>query len=208
MGLAAVPWPPGEHLVYTLRYRGLAVGTYAVTATQAGADAWNYVGTLNPTSLARLVGFDFSMESLTGSELTTRRFVKEIRSPFSGQIRLVAEVGKALVGKRFRNGRLEGTYRVARRQVWDDLSLLYYIRANPEATEVAFVGLYGVVKGRLQSIGTQLVRVPAGRFRAQGYRFNTPQAYFELWIAGPGRLPVRVVFGYRDERVEARLLRR
>ena len=194
-------------LVYGLTYRGVLIGQYRVEArTRAGG--WQFSGALSSFALAKLAGFDLTLSSETGPELTTRRFEKRIRSPLEGEIRLVAEVGDEVRARRYQNGRLAGRYRARARRVWDDLSLVYHIRVQPRAGELAFLGLYGVVRGPLAQLGPREIRVPAGRFRTRVFRFDEPAAFFELDLSEDARLPVRIVFGYGSERVTARLVRR
>jgi len=194
-------------LVYGLEYRGLGIGRYRIEA-RAREEGWRFSGVLSGFALARIAGFDLALLSETGADLATRRFEKRIRAPLEGEIRLVAEVGDEVRARRYQNGRLAGRYRARLARVWDDLSLVYHIRVQPRAEALAFLGLYGVVRGPLAELGPREVRVPAGRFRTRVFRFDEPAAFFELDLSERARLPVRIVFGYGDERVTARLLRR
>jgi len=195
-------------LVFGLEYRGINIGRYRIEAHPAPGGGWRFRGAFEGLAVARLLGFDLTLASRTGADLATRRFEKRIRSPVEGEIRLLAEVGEEVRALRYQNGRLVGRYRARTRPVWDDLSLVYHIRVQPRAGELAFLGLYGVVRGPLRALGTRRVEVPAGRFRARTFRFDEPAAFFELDLSEKARLPVRIVFGYGHERLIARLIGR
>jgi len=171
-----------------------------------GGEGFRFQGALEPLSPARWLGFDLRLKSETGPGITTRRFEKRFRSPGTGEIRLLARVGPDLVAQRYQNGRLVGRYRARADRVFDDLSLMYHMRVRPEAGKIALIGLYGLVRGPVEALGERRVQVPAGRFIAQVFRFNRPEAYFELALAGPARWPVWIRFGFGSERLEARLL--
>ena len=194
-------------MVYGLEYRGISIGRFRIEA-RAHGNGWRFRGALSGPSLARIAGFDLALLSEASPGLTTRRFEKRIRSPIEGEIRLVAEVGREIRARRYQNGRLAGGYRARLVRVWDDLSLMYHIRVQPRAETLAFLGLYGVVRGPLVELGPRQIRVPAGRFKTRAFRFDGPAAFFELDLSEDGRLPVRIVFGYGNERVTARLFRR
>ena len=191
-------------LLYALSYRGVGIGNFELRAESRG-EGWRFWGRPAGFSLARALGFELEMRSETGPDLTTRRFEKRLRSPLVGEILLVATAQEEVRAVRFENGRPAGSYRARVGAVFDDLSLVYHIRVRPRAGELAFLGLYGVVRGRLELVGEEEVRVPAGRFRAQVFRFDRPEAFFELALS-PSRLPVRIVLGYGGERVVASLL--
>jgi len=116
--------------------------------------------------------------------------------------------GRGFLATRRENGRLVARYRYPDPGVKNDLSLLYHLRVRPEGGPVTLLGLYGPVRGRLQARGPAEVRVPAGRFQAQRFLLDHPGAYFEAFLAGQKRLPVKLVLGFGKSRVEARLLRR
>jgi len=194
-------------LTYRLSYRGLYLGNYQIRARRLADGGWHLHGGIVGFSPARALGFDLEMDSITTPALTTRRFEKRIRAPVEGEIRLLAVVGERVRALRYENGKLAGRYRAATARVWDDLSLLYHIRVRPEEQNVAFLGLYGLVQGPLAALGSTTIETPAGRFRAQGFRFDRPAAFFEIYLSGRRRLPVRIVFGFGRERVTALLLR-
>ena len=183
----------------------MRVGTYRLVARPAG-EGHRLWGALEPLSPARWLGFDLRLRSETGPGITTRRFEKRFRAPGTGEVRLWAEVGPDLVAQRFQNGRLVGRYRARAGRVFDDLSLVYHMRVRPEAGKNALIGLYGLVRGPVEALGERKVEVPAGRFSARVFRFNRPEAYFELALAGSARWPVWIRFGFGAERLEARLL--
>ena len=131
-----------------------------------------------------------------------------IRSPLQGEYRLFARYQKGvLTALRYENGELAGRYRVRTERVFDDLSLMYHIRVRPQAQDLAFVGLYGLVKGRLVEAAPAAIKVPAGEYQARVFRFDRPQAFFEVYL-DKERVPVKVIFGYGKERISAELLRR
>ncbi len=183
----------------------MRVGEYRLTAAFVPG-GHRLSGTLAPLSPARWLGFDLTLESLAGPGLATRRFFKRFRAPGVGEVRLEVRVEGELSARRYQDGRPVGGYRAKDPEVFDDLSLVYHMRVRPEAGKIALVGLYGLVRGRVEALGRREVRVPAGRFYAQGFRFDRPEAYFELALAGAARWPVWIRFGFGRERLEARLL--
>ncbi len=192
-------------LRYALSYRGLGVGVYELRANPVEG-GYRFSGRLLSSSLARWLGFDLALASETGRGLATRRFEKRLVAPGVGEVRLVARVEEALLAERYENGRLAGRYRAKAGAVFDDLSLVYHMRVRPEPGTVAFLGLYGLVRGPVEARGEREVRVPAGRFRARVFVFDRPEAFFEIALSGANRLPVFIRFGFGRERLLAELV--
>ena len=195
-------------MVYRLEYRGVYLGRYQLSAKKEAGGGWRFEGKIVGFSPARVLGFDLKLRSQTTPRLTTLRFEKTIQSPTQGTLRLVAVVGQEVRAIRYQNGRVQGRYRARARNVRDDLSLVYHIRVRPEAQNVAFLGLYGIVRGPLTAGRPRELQVPAGRFRVRSFRFDQRAAYFQVDLSEPERLPVRIVFGYGDERIVALLLKK
>lgn len=206
MPALALPWANGERLEYALYFRGLWVGNFALSAERT-PEGWRFRGAPLGLSLARLAGFDLALFGESDPELRFYYFKKALRAPGVGQLVLEGwRDGEGFIALRRENGRLAARYRYPDPEVKNDLSLLYHLRVRPEGGPVTLLGLYGPVRGRLKALGPTAVRVPAGRFSALRFLLDHPGAYFEAFLAGKTRLPVKLVLGFGQQRIEAQLL--
>lgn len=198
---AGVPWASGEKLVYRFSWVGLEAGELQVTAT-AQAGGWRFEGRLIPKGLGVLLGYGYEVESLVDGDLYTLRFSKTLIEPFRGTTRLLAERPASheplVVTITEPDGQKHG-YKADVRPVLDDLSVLYFLRLNPEARFVQMVDFKAIISTR-----PEVLKDKEGMW---GYRIAQNGATIEIWLRNDARrTPVFLAFGRDWGRLEARLI--
>lgn len=195
-----VPWASGEKLVYRFSWVGLEAGELQVTAT-AQAGGWRFKGRLLPKGLGVLLGYGYEVESVVDEELYTLRFSKTLIEPFRGTTRLLAERQTSqeplVVTITEPDGQKHG-YKADVRQVLDELSVLYFLRLNPEARLVQMLDFKAVISSRPEVLNKEGLWV---------YRIAQNGATIEIWLRNDARrTPVFLAFGREWGRLEARLI--
>ncbi|WP_018466781.1 DUF3108 domain-containing protein [Calidithermus timidus] len=196
-----VPWASGEKLVYRFSWAGLEAGELRLMAT-AQAGGWRFEGKLIPKGLGVLLGYGYEVESLVDEEFYTLRFSKTLIEPFRGTTRLLAErqAGQEplVVTITEPDGQKHG-YKAEVRPVLDDLSVLYFLRLNPEVRVVQMVDFKAIILSR-----PELLKDKEGLL---GYRIAQNGATIEIWLRNDARrTPVFLAFGRDWGRLEARLI--
>ncbi len=194
-----VPWPSGERLTYSLAWQGIGVGRLYLSADPLNG-GWRFRLKLETTGLAQALGFGLESESQVGHDFFTDRFWQTLTEPLKGTTRLVFE-------RQENNGSWarvthpdgsQSTWSSPKEEIMDQLSLIYYLRVQPETRQIYAVDYPGLAQGRLELLpGNGLV----------GYRFAREDLLVEVWYRKDARrTPVRIIFGRDFGRLEATLL--
>lgn len=194
-----VPWPPGERLTYNLTWQGLGVGRLYLSADLLEG-GWRYRLKLEPTGLAKTLGYGLESESQVGFDFRTDRFWQNLTEPFKGTTRLVYE-RQENSGSWARVIHPDGSqtgWSSPNDQLLDQLALIYYLRLHPEPRQIVAVDYPKPAQGQLEVL-------PASNGLV-GYRFAREDVLVEVWYRQDAqRTPVRFVFGRAFGRLEATL---
>ncbi|MCX7801878.1 MAG: DUF3108 domain-containing protein [Meiothermus ruber] len=195
-----VPWSPGERLTYNLTWQGLGVGRLYLGADLVEG-GWRYRLKLEPTGLAKTLGYGLESESYVGFDFRTDRFWQNLTEPFKGTTRLVYE-RQENSGSWARVIHPDGSqtgWVSPNDQLLDQLALIYYLRLHPETRQIVAVDYPKPAQGQLEVL-------PASNGLV-GYRFARDDVLVEVWYhQNPQRTPVRFVFGRDFGRLEATLV--
>ncbi|RIH82836.1 hypothetical protein Mterra_02499 [Calidithermus terrae] len=199
---AKTPWSSGEKLVYRFSWVGVEAGELQVVAQAQGA-GWRFQGKLIPKGLGVLLGYGFEVESVVNEQLHTLRFVKTLVEPFKGTTRLLAERSASqepLVATVIEPNGQQRSYKADVREVLDDLSVLYFLRVNPDVKSVQMVDFNSVIQGKPEVLNKS-------KEGLLGYRITQNGATVEVWLRDDARrTPVMLAFGRDWGRLEARLI--
>ena len=194
------PWVSGERLTYQLSWQGVGVGRlyFSADATEGG---WRLRGKLEPSGVAAVSGYGLEVDSETGNDFFTDRFSKKLTEPFKGTTRLAFERQEdagCWANVSYPDGK-KANWRSPSEQVLDDISIIYYLRVNPQARQLNFADFPGMVQGRLEP-------VPSANGQT-GFRFARDGLLVEIWYRNDARrTPTKVIFGRDFGRLEANLV--
>ncbi|GEM84410.1 hypothetical protein MHY01S_25760 [Meiothermus hypogaeus NBRC 106114] len=196
----AVPWLPGERLVYNVTWQGLGVGRLYLSADPIEG-GWRFRLKLETTGLAQALGYGLESESQVGYDFFTDRFWQVLTEPLKGTTRLYFE-RQEHNGSRARvvypDGK-QSSWNSASEEVMDQVSLIYYLRVRPETRLIRAVDYPKLAEGRLE--------VLPGSNGLVGYRFAREDLLVEVWYRlDARRTPVRIIFGRDFGRLEATLI--
>jgi len=201
------PWRDGERLIYNISWKGLIIGQQILEAHKAGS-GWHYVGKIDNTGLAGIVGFSMNVDSYVRNDLFTRRFRRELTVPGEGKRILTAIVGnETKVSFVWVDGSVH-KFVSPQTSVLDDASVLYYVRVHPDPQKLWFINFPTLVSAPLHSLGTRTLSTKLGRMAAKGYLFDSDGARIEVWYgASKERYPLRIFFGQKWGGFTAELVR-
>ncbi|GIW39404.1 MAG: hypothetical protein KatS3mg075_885 [Meiothermus sp.] len=196
----SVPWPPGERLGYNLTWQGIGVGKVYLSADPVEG-GWRFRLRLEPTGLAKTLGYGLESESQVGFDFITDRFWQNLTEPFKGTTRLEYERQEnsgSWARVIYPDGR-QTSWSSANDQILDQLALIYYLRWRPDTRQVYAVDYPKPTQGRLEVLPTNNGLV--------GYRFARDDVLIEVWYRQDARrTPVRFVFGRDFGRLEATII--
>lgn len=194
-----VPWPPGERLVYNLTWQGIGVGKAYLSADPVEG-GWRFRLKLEPTGLAKTLGYGLEAESQVGFDFITDRFWQNLTEPLKGTTRLVYERQEnsgSWARVIYPDGKQTG-WSSANDQILDQLALIYYLRWRPDIRQIYAVDYPKPAQGRLEVLPPNNGLV--------GYRFARDDVLIEVWYRQDARrTPARFVFGRDFGRLEATL---
>ncbi|MCL4455076.1 MAG: DUF3108 domain-containing protein [Deinococcus sp.] len=202
LGLApAVPWAPGEQLDYRFTWQGITVGEFRLSAESVGT-GYRYSGRLEPQGMAAWLGFGLEAESVVGADLFTQSYQMSLTEPFKGTTLLsFSKSGKQGKGKVIHPDGSMSSWSSLENQVLDELSVLYFLRVNPELKQLSLVDYPGLAQGKLVSLGKD----SQGR---AGYRFEQEGYDLEAWYrAGSKRILEKLVVKRDFGHMEAELIK-
>ncbi|AWR85561.1 DUF3108 domain-containing protein [Meiothermus taiwanensis] len=195
-----VPWPPGERLTYNLTWQGIGVGRVYLSADPVEG-GWRFRMKLEPTGLAKALGYGLEAESRVGFDFRTDRFWQNLTEPLKGTTRLMYE-RQENSGSWARVIQPDGSqtgWVSPNDQLLDQLALIYYLRLRPETRQIVAVDYPKPAQGQLEVL-------PASNGLV-GYRFARDDVLIEVWYRqNAQRTPVRFVFGRDFGRLEATLV--
>lgn len=196
----AVPWQGGEKQTYNFTWVGVQAGQLVLEA-KPWNQGWYYRGEFIPQGLGRWLGYGLEAESWVSPELYSLRFNKVLTEPFKGKTWLRSETSAQGVEATITepDGK-KRTWKSPATDVFDDLSVIFYLRYNPEAKVLKVVDYPNLTQGRIENLG----KSSEGWL---GYRYSQEGLLIEAWFKPDARRTLmRMVFGRDWGRLEARLI--